>query len=114
MGFEPETNYFSCAADEPGEAAPANDDVTDAAETKDEVMPPNYRPDATVSKPTALDSLQAQGKLSGATDFSWTSKLLSKENGNAILVPLVLISFIPYFLPPGVLPPEVMALWGRQ
>ena len=51
--------------------------------------------------------------IRGGTDTSWTSKLLSSENGNNILVPVLLLSFIPYFLPDGVLPPEIAAFWNR-
>ena len=51
--------------------------------------------------------------IRGGSDTSWTSKLLSSENGNNILVPVLLLSFIPYFLPDGVLPPEIAAFWNR-
>ena len=44
-------------------------------------------------------------------DWSWTSRLLTGQN--KFLVPFVIISAIPYLLPPGSLPAEVAALWGR-
>ena len=57
------------------------------------------------------------GEVTGGSDRRWVSNLIgegAKKNGNAILLPIVLISFIPYFLPPDLLPPEIMALWGRR
>ena len=60
-----------------------------------------------------MDSMSAKPVIRGGSDTSWTSKLLSSENGNNILVPVLLLSFIPYFLPDGVLPPEIAAFWNR-
>ena len=44
---------------------------------------------------------------------SCSSGNCGSENGNNILVPVLLLSFIPYFLPDGVLPPEIAAFWNR-
>ena len=60
-----------------------------------------------------VDSITAKPTIKGGSDSSWTANLLSKENGNIVLVPVLLLSFIPYFLPDGVLPPEVAKFWSR-
>lgn len=42
-------------------------------------------------------------------DFSWTKRLVSGPN--AIIAPLLLLSFVPYLIPDGVLPKEIEAFW---
>ena len=79
-----------------------------AAEAPAEPAPAEEPAEASI-----MDSMSAKPVIRGGSDTSWTSKLLSSENGNNILVPVLLLSFIPYFLPDGVLPPEIAAFWNR-
>ena len=74
---------------------------------------PAEAPAAEEENATFLGIPSSKPVIRGGSDTSWTSKLLSSENGNNILVPVLLLSFIPYFLPDGVLPPEIAAFWNR-
>tara|TARA_B110001452_G_C15199277_1_gene416263 strand:- start:676 stop:1314 length:639 start_codon:yes stop_codon:yes gene_type:complete len=42
-------------------------------------------------------------------DLSWTKRLVSGPN--AIIAPLLFLSFVPYLIPDGALPPEIEQLW---
>ena len=44
-----------------------------------------------------------------AIDFSWTKRLISGPN--AIIFPLLVLSFVPYLIPDGLLPAEIEAFW---
>ena len=42
-------------------------------------------------------------------DLSWTKRLVSGPN--AIIAPLLVLSFVPYLIPDGALPKEIEQFW---
>ena len=69
---------------------------------------------------------EGTGSIPGGSRLQFECELVGVETGvsaviatfpgglpNVILVTLLTLSFIPYFLPDGVLPPEIAAFWNR-